>query len=322
MKILQYAMLFIILTGIGMLYDRYKRKLGISDNKSNEELIERYLLNRKDSKKKKPIIWVHSKTEINSRNWLSFGSRNSRNLNQNYIILTIQSIIKHCGDNFHVCLITDDSFEKLLPEWNFDLNKIADPIRERMRLFGILKLLHKYGGINIPDSMIMVKDMKPLYDEMMRNNDMIVGEFLSRNVRSFEKKFTPSCKLIGCKKESENVDELLDLMRVLISSDSTSEMDFNGDVEKKLEELCCNSNVQLLSGKSFGIKNCDGDEILLEDLISDNDLNLCKDLYGVYVNKEELLKRTHMNWFARLNMKEILESNTNLGNNLLVSLGK
>ena len=41
---------------------------------------------------------------------------------------------------------------------------------------------------------------------------------------------------MGCKKESENVDELLDLLRVLISSDSTSEMDFNGD-EKKLEEL-------------------------------------------------------------------------------------
>ena len=322
MKIIQYAMLFIILTGIGMLYDRYKKKMGFQDYKSNDELIDRYLLNRNDSKKKKPIIWVHSNTEINCRNWLSFGSRNSRNLNQNYIILTIQSIIKHCGDSFHVCLITDDSFEKLLPEWNFDLNKISDPIRERMRLFGILKLLHKYGGINVPDSMIMMKDMKPLYDEMMRNNDMIVGEFLSRNVRSFKKKFTPSYKLIGCKKESENIDELLDLMRKLISSDSTSEMDFNGDIENKLEKLCCNSNVQLLSGKSFGIKNCDGDEILLEDLISDSNLNLCKDLYGVYVNKEELLKRTHMNWFARLNMNEILDSNTNLGNNLLISLGK
>ena len=45
-------MLFIILTGIGMLYDRYKRKLGISDNKSNEELIERYLLNRKIQRKR------------------------------------------------------------------------------------------------------------------------------------------------------------------------------------------------------------------------------------------------------------------------------
>ena len=42
---------------------------------------------------KKPIVWIHIPYEINSRSWDSFYSRNSENLNQPYLYLTIESII-------------------------------------------------------------------------------------------------------------------------------------------------------------------------------------------------------------------------------------
>ena len=49
---------------------------------------------------------------------VDFHSRNTNNLNQPYLHLTIQSIIDHCSNDFHICLIDDDSFSKLIPEWD------------------------------------------------------------------------------------------------------------------------------------------------------------------------------------------------------------
>ena len=61
-----------------------KEKMNL-DNTDNEEhdLIKKYILN--DSPLygyKKPKLWIHSKYEINSRNWNSFQSRNNTDLNQ------------------------------------------------------------------------------------------------------------------------------------------------------------------------------------------------------------------------------------------------
>ena len=75
------------------------------------KLIEQYLLN--DSPLygyNRPKIWIHSKYELNARKWKDFQSRNSTDLNQPYIHATIKTIINHCGNDFNVCLIDDESF--------------------------------------------------------------------------------------------------------------------------------------------------------------------------------------------------------------------
>ena len=52
---------------------------------------------------------------MNARWWKSFGSRNTKCLNQPYQYLTIKSIVDKCGEHFNICLIDDKSFEKLIP---------------------------------------------------------------------------------------------------------------------------------------------------------------------------------------------------------------
>ena len=65
-----------------------------------------------------------------------FGSRSSEELNQDYLYLTLRSIIDKCSDYFHVILIDDDSFDTLLEDWNVDLKKVGNVTKRKYKMFG------------------------------------------------------------------------------------------------------------------------------------------------------------------------------------------
>ena len=125
----RYVIIFLILSLIGYMYDKYKKRVESSQILEHKDIIRKYLLNEDALTGQKPIIWVYIDYETNSRNWSSFGSRNSTKLNQPYILITLKSIIKHAGDDFNVCLIDDDSFSKLLPDWSINLKKLSSPLK-------------------------------------------------------------------------------------------------------------------------------------------------------------------------------------------------
>ena len=107
-------------------------------------------------------------------------------------------------------MINDDSIEKLLPEWSIQLSQLADPVKENVRQLGLAKLLHSYGGVIIPDSTIMLRNMENIHKEKLSRNDMYVGELINRNSSSVSHRFFPSHKLMGCKKESKSMKELIE----------------------------------------------------------------------------------------------------------------
>ena len=84
MKIVKYVTIFILLTTIGMLYDRYIKKFFPDEELNKYNLVRKYLLNETDSVLGKPLLWIHTTHNINSRKWPSFYSRNTRQLNQPY----------------------------------------------------------------------------------------------------------------------------------------------------------------------------------------------------------------------------------------------
>ena len=109
------------------------------------EMIRTYVLN--DSPLygfNRPKLWIHSQYQVNSRKWKSFGSRNSTDLNQPYLHLVIQSIVDKCGDDFHICLIDDESFSKLIPSWDIDITNMADPHKHLFRELAMMKVLSHY----------------------------------------------------------------------------------------------------------------------------------------------------------------------------------
>ena len=131
MRLFQNFMIFILLTAIGILYKRYEAKYFPDEELDKYSLVRKYLLNESESMAGKKILWIHTKHDINSRNWSTFGSRNSRKLNQPYKDLCVESIIRQCGNSFNVCLINDESIGKLLPERTIQLCQLADPIKHK-----------------------------------------------------------------------------------------------------------------------------------------------------------------------------------------------
>ena len=166
MRIFDYICLIIILMGVGFVYRRYINKYETDDELQQYNLIKKYLLNDSSiTRSKKPIIWIHTDYHINANHWTSFGSRNTRAMNQPYKLLTIKSIIDKCGGDFSVCMIDDRSFSKLVPDWKIDMDALTDPIRSNIRQLGLARLLKTFGGFVVPGSMICLRNLKETYEK-------------------------------------------------------------------------------------------------------------------------------------------------------------
>jgi len=315
--------LFIVLIIVIFLYKKYEDKIyrETSEQNGTYDDIKKYLLDASTlEKSKKPILWIHVPYEYNSRNWLNFGSRSSFDLNQPYLYLTFRSIIKYCDKSFTICIIDDNSFKKLMPMWNIDLNYLSNPILENIRILGLMKLLYTYGGMVCPISFLCMKDLIDLYYKGTRENKMFLCELIDKNTTSTSLNFYPNLEFCGASKECDITFELINYIEGSVSIDYTSESKFLGKFDswcmKKIEK----GQINLIDGIEVGTKTFDKKPIIIDDLISNNYLKIYDNNYGIYINSREILNRNKYQWFARLSEKQVLESNTIIGNYILLSV--
>ena len=323
MNIVRYGIIFIILTTIGILFDRYKKKYWGDEELDKYSLVRKYLLNEGDGFNGKPMLWIHNTYNINARNWESYYSRNTKNLNQPYIYLCIESIMKYCGKSFNICIIDDDSFGKLLKNWTIRMDELAEPVKKNIRDLGLARLLHVYGGMLVPNSTIAMKDLIELHKSKLKHNDMYVGEFMNRNVSSTYSRFFPSNKFLGCRKDSKTIEEYINFMQINISKDHSSELEFEGNLNKFLYGLVKKDKCGLVCGKSIGTKTKEDTVILPEDWLQETPIKICLcSLMCICLPSLDLLKRSKYGWFNKLNKKQLLESNMEVSKYLINSLGK
>ena len=314
--------LFFILIVLGFLYRRFEDKRMREENKDNYEAIQKYLLDDVTlGKSKKPILWIHVPYEYNSRKWLSFGSRSSFDLNQPYLYLTVRSIIKHCDDSFTICIFDDNSFSKLIPGWNIDMNKLSDPILCNMRTLGMMKLLYIYGGMFCPISFLCMNDLNRMYAKGTRGNKMFVCETVDRNSSSTYRNFYPNIAFCGAPKECETVAELCNYIQTVSSHDHTAESKFLGQFDRWTMKRVEQGQINLIDGIEIGTKTIDDKQIILDDLMSNQYLDLYKGTNGILIPSNELLNRISFGWFVRMSPRQVLESDTIIGNYLLLSIG-
>ena len=314
----RYVSVFVILTVLGVLYEKYKVKFVPDEELEKYDLIKKYLLNGNEYLGGKPILWVHSTHNINARNWKNFGSRNTNNLNQPYILSCIETIVKHCGKSFHVCLIDDKSFTKLLPKWDINISNLAEPLRNHIRKLAMAKLLYTYGGMQIPDSTIILKDLQRTYNECLSTHDCFVGQKLSRNIMSSYDSLTPNLELIGCKRNCNSMNEYIKYLELLNSRDYTNEVDFEGKMERFINKLCDNGLVRKLDCKLFGAKDNNMKDVNIDRLMSKNYINFSETIMGIYVDKDMLLKRPKYDWFCRLSQQQLLHCDNMIAKWLII----
>ena len=319
MQIINYIMYFIALTATGMLYDRYNRKFNNFDEVKQYDLIKKYLLNESSlASSKKPILWIHSKYDVNARNWESFYSRNTQKINQPYIYLTMKSIIKHCGDDFNICLIDDRSFSKLIPGWNIDIYHTADPIKSHLRQQALTKLLYYYGGMTVPNSFLCKKNLFPFYENNIQNHPFVC-ETIDRTVSSFKTVGFANSHFMGCKKADPVMKEMCEYLEQLGSTDYTNERDFTGVVNKWCYNKYVNTQMTLLSGRLIGTIDAKNQPVIIDNLLSDQYIHFDPDCFGIYIPSDEILSRSKFAWFARQSVEQIVDGVSILAKHFIVS---
>jgi hypothetical protein len=322
----------IVILGLGFLYNRYKEKFEPYDQSKEYNMIKRYLLNVSDEADKTslgenktmkgPLLWVHMDYTINSRNWLDFYSRNSSEFNQPYQYLTISSIVNHCGKSFNIVLIDDNTFNHIIPGWKQDLSTIPDPIKSNMRKLGLCKILYLYGGLLLPSSFLCMKDLYDFYrGYLTKGKDMFVGTFINNNVTSQYgiTDFMPDIRLIGCKRNSNAIGLLINYIQKILSTDYTSEEEFDGKISRKCFEMIENKKIEGVCPGMLGVKDNDNKPILLDDLMGEKYIKIKDCAVGIYIPADQILKRTKYEWFSRLNVEQVLESNMAISKYLLVN---
>ena len=300
---LAYVFLFIILA---IVYHLYLYKSPDDYNAKHDNLVNKFLLYKGESKNKTKL-WIHIPTEYNSLKWSSFGSRSSHDVNIDYLYLCMQSILRHNKNN-DVLIITDSAFNTLLPNFNIDLNQLADPVKSKVRQLCLTKLLFKYGGILTPFNFLCMKDLNTMFDESP-NNPFVV-EVVDNSFNSNEY-FQPSCTFMGVKqRQNSEIGRFVQFLEELISTDATDASNFL-DRENKWCLTEINQNrLDLISGSNIITKTLDNKPVTIE-LLFENDLfKYNTDAYGLYIPHNDISIRTKYNWFLQLNRIDIKTCDT------------
>ena len=310
MLVANYIILVIIIIALGILYQKYCEKQSLIMPGDNYEEMRKYLLNESSlAKSKKPILWIHVPHEYNARDWLSFGSRTSFDVNQPYLYLTVRTIIKQCDQSFYICIIDDNSFVNLIPGWNIDMTIISDHILSNIRQLGIAKLLYNYGGINVPISFLCARDLIGLYEKGTNGDTMFVCENVNMNITSTTDLFYPDARFMGAQKNNEIMKQYIEFMQRQISSDYTAQTKFLGDFDRWCNKRITNKRLRLIPGTDVGTKTVDEESVTVDTLLSEEYIHFYPKMYGIWIPSEQILKRRKFEWFARMSPQQIFQGN-------------
>jgi hypothetical protein len=293
MNVVNYLFLIFMFILLGMLYDRVRDYV-----EDDDKIIKQYLLGNGVFDKVKPLIWIHLDYPINSRDWLTFYQRNTRALNKPYVYLCISNII-HLASSYNVCIIDDTSFKRLL-NWEVDLDMIAEPMKKRIRMEAMAKLLYEYGGSILPSSFLPLKPLNV--------SGNYVGFKRDRSGVSNQMMYMPSMEFMGCVRRCQ---VMLELCRYLegLNNDLSGRTDFENDVGKWLYQRVLEGKFERLGEECLGFKDIEGNDVLIDDLLRTCPIEYSEDVMGVWIPDDEITDRVAYNWFMKLSVGELLRGN-------------
>ena len=338
-----YLLAFVVLGVVGLVGNRVKDSLRPENN--DQKLIHKYLLNTPSSSsadadgfsswmlQKKPKMWIHTKYERNARKWESFGSRSSTQLNQAFLELAVETIVRHCGQDFQICLIDDAAFTTILPDWDFAASATVrgvqpllretasgddgdtgggialypEPYVSFLRDEALLQILHLYGGMLVPNSFVALRSLRGIYETAVLAKKPCMLELPS------SEDLSPSMHFMAAEKKDPVVAEMI------LQQQRVHAHHFTGEPK----------SVRVIDGQHIGVKTADGLPVALETLFEDAPLRLIGEeqeeqeqeeeeevgneyhhdnkLYGLYLPADQILARTKYQWFAALSKQEIFQ---------------
>ena len=305
-----------------LIYRSYNHTEEARELSEHYKLVDEYLIGTTQGdlvKSNQPIIWLHVNREINARNWSSFYSRNSEKLNQPYLYITMKSIVDKCSPSFNICLIDDDAFRRLIPDWNIDLEQLSEPTKNTFRQLGLSKLLYYYGGMTVPVSFLCMQDLRPLYDQGLEFNDIFAVENVNHTISADQFMYSPDVRFMGCNKRSDVMKNMIDMQSTVGYTDFTDQSKFLGSLAMWCYNQYQQNRLSLLDGKYIGIKTMDEQPVIIDELLGNNDIDFHPTMFGIYIPSDQILSRTKYQWFPRMSVNQILQSNLLIASYALAS---
>ena len=293
-----FVYVFIVVLFSVLMYKYYKKKYdnNVMEFKKENVDIDIYFFSElylKKSKNRK--LWVHIPFEKNSREWESFGSRSSHKLNLAYMSLCIKSIIDWCGQSYDIIIYDDTNIPVLLPETKVDLMKLSGSLLDKYRELCKLQILHMYGGVMVPPSLFLRKNIKEIDNPKM----WFVCETYNDDNVSYSN-LTHSTELMGSNADNVELNKYIQIYANELKKDFVENYNFDMNYFKQ-------NNIPYIDGKLIGTKTRYNDKITIEDLMSNKKIILDKQHVGLYIPHEQLMKRRLYNWYCKLSEEEVLK---------------
>ena len=309
---IKYIFGFVFITISSILYDKYKQKQEKIQEGKTYDLVSKYLINDVpiDSQN---IIWVHVDQDVNARKWLHWGSRNTKSLNQPYLNLTLKSIIQQANGEFKVCIIDDDSFQKLIPGFSLDLRNVPEHAKTPIRTLAKLKLLHLYGGFIVPISYLALQPLSNLFYKGLESNNCFVCCSQQHTLNCMNESVDVDISFMGARKNTKIISDIIEDLEILYSNDFTNEKTILNKVNSILKHYATSNTLTIIDAKNTGCTDAENKTISLDMLFSEQSIKFSNDLNGILIPYKNILKRNKYNWFSVLPEEEIIILKNNLG---------
>ena len=299
---------------IGYLYDKYNNNLERDKQFEDFEIVRKFLLGESKEvnnlrNSSKPILWIPINYEKNARSWESFFSRSSTKLNLPYYFYTIKSIILRNNNDFNICIIDDSTICKLLDrdEFEYNLDTIAEPRKNIVRLLGLTKLVYKFGGLVVSPSFLSFASFKNI-NSIIDDDVLLFGENKNSSVSYDKYPYVPSCELFASKKNNEELNNFIEYLDNLVKNDYTAENLFVGNINNYLINQFRNNKIGKINAEYLGIKDKNNNQLYIKDLLGSSFIEFNNNAYGLMIPNNDIMKRTEYNWFCYLSIEEILKS--------------
>lgn len=279
----------------------------------NNPFLDKNLLKRDMDK---PVIWLYyDNSDVNSRQWMDFGSRSSRALNIPFLNLAYESIVKQNKDYYRIEVIGGLSgVAELLGGWDQlppGLRDPISPVNEAELNYIRTAILAKYGGLWLSPYTVCLKG----FGILPNDKTVFFGTDLDETYSGSAGTVVPGFRALWSPKPDHPMFKEWSAVCYERVAKKRGGEQIRGDAKWdfiRFSQEYVNTGI-VVDPSAEGLRKKNGKRIQLEDLLATGtDGNLPFDLcsYTVYVPFPwtELRDREIFGWFLRMSEKQIMES--------------
>jgi hypothetical protein len=268
----------------------------------------------------KPVIWLYyDGSDVNSRNWMDFGSRSSRALNVPFLNLCYESIVRHNKKDYRIEVIGGlQGVAELLGGWDAlppGLRDPISPVNEAEMNFIRAAILAKHGGLWLTPTTICLKPFGKLPEDKI----IFFGTDLDETFSGSQGTPVPGFRCIWAPQPDMPLfKDWYNICFTRIAKKAGGDQ-IRGDEKWDWVQLSTKyaSEGIIVDANAECMRKKNGRRIQLEDLLATgHEGNLPFDVYtySVYIPVpwKELRDREFFGWFLRMSEKQIMDSDTSV----------